>query len=164
MERYLKAPDLEIHFVSTGLLCQDFAILYSMQSRRANQMGSCQTSQKSPELCGLKIELWQYLLSGPLLIHQSVVWQPPNCMSIEAVFEDCISCHLALGAIQLNNFDLSTYSILWATFFLGFLLNMEVNKPKKKPFTANANLETLGCTLIQTDNIGVMILKKKSKF
>lgn len=85
-------------------------------------------------------------------------------MSIEAVFEDCISCHLALGAIQLNNFDLSTYSILWATFFLGFLLNMEVNKQKKKPFTANANLETLGCTLIQTDNIGVMIFKKKSKF
>ena len=40
---------------------------------------------------------------------------------------------------------------------------MEVNR--KKPFTSNANLETLGCTLIQTDNIGVMILKKKkSKF
>ena len=82
-------------------------------------------------------------------------------MSIEAVFEDCISCHLALGAVQLNNFDLSTYSILWATFFLGFLLNMEVNK---KPFTANATLENLGCTLIRTDNIGVMIFKKKSKF
>ena len=48
MGRYLKPPYLEIHFVFIGLLSQPFHIGYIMYSRKANQMGSYQTSQKSP--------------------------------------------------------------------------------------------------------------------
>lgn len=47
---------------------------------------------------------------------------------VASVFEDSTFCHLVPGAIQLNNFDLSTQTIVWATFFLGFYLNIEINK------------------------------------
>ena len=40
-----------------------------------------------------------------------------------------------------------------------FYLNVEINKGH---LVANANLESLGCTLIQIDDFGVMIFKKKS--
>lgn len=69
MGKYLKPPDLEIHFVTIGLLWQAFPIGYIIYSRKTNQMDSVRLLKQVPDLCGPKTELLQCLLSGPPLIH-----------------------------------------------------------------------------------------------
>lgn len=164
MGGYLKPSDLEIHSVSIGLLSQALHIGYS---EKTNEMDSCQTLQKVPDHCVLKTDSVCYQsLSGSVSGNSGCSWTVSPLVCHRKLLTSVLNTALTviLLQVQFNSVTLIfqlTQTIFWATFFLGFYLNIEINKG---PLAADANLETLEYALIQIDDFGVTISKRSPHF
>lgn len=124
-------------------------------------------SKKSPIIVSSKLTVFVIRVSLDLsVVIQGAAEQSPHWCATGSFLHLCLNTALTviLLQVQFNSVTLIfqlTQTIFWATFFLGFYLNIEINKG---PLAADANLEMLEYALIQIDDFGVTISKRSPHF